>query len=61
MMCPLLLTHGVDDKQMPTRDARKLFGALGSKDKMLKIFTVREGGSHRIEEEPPQKRIIMSR
>ena len=30
---------------MPTRDARKLFNAVGSKDKTLKIFTVREGGS----------------
>lgn len=43
MMCPLLLTHGVDDGQMPTNNARKLFSALGSKDKMLKIFTVKEG------------------
>ena len=43
MMCPLLLTHGVDDKQMPTSNARKLFVALGSKDKMLKIFTAKEG------------------
>ncbi|MCY3824648.1 MAG: hypothetical protein OXG62_12345 [Nitrospinae bacterium] len=43
MMCPLLLTHGVDDGQMPTSNARKLFDALGSKDKMLKIFTVKEG------------------
>ena len=39
MMCPLLLTHGVGDKQMPTGNARKPFGVLGSKDKMLKIFT----------------------
>ena len=45
MTCPLLLTHGVDDKQVPTRDARELFNAVGSRDKTLKIFTVREGGS----------------
>ena len=42
MMCPLLLTHGVCDKQMPTSNARKLFGTLGSKDKMLKIFTAKK-------------------
>ena len=45
MMCPLLLTHGIDDEQMPTRDARKLFNAVDSRGKTLQIFTVREGGS----------------
>jgi dienelactone hydrolase len=45
MRCPFLLTHGIDDKQVPTSDARKLFKAVGSKDKTLKIFTVKEGGS----------------
>ena len=45
MRCPFLLTHGIDDKQVPTSDARKLFNAVGSKDKTLKIFTVKEGGS----------------
>ena len=45
MRCPLLLTHGIGDKQVPTRDAKKLFNAVGSGDKALKIFTVKEGGS----------------
>ncbi|MDE0331053.1 MAG: alpha/beta hydrolase [Nitrospinae bacterium] len=45
MRCPFLLTHGIDDKQAPTRDARKLFSAVRSKDKTLNIFTVGERGS----------------
>ena len=45
MQSPFLLTHGIDDKQVSTRDARSLFNAVGSKDKTLKIFTVKEGGS----------------
>ncbi len=45
MRCPFLLAHGVDDTQIPMRDARALFNAVGSKDKTFKIFTVAEGGA----------------
>ena len=45
MRCPFLLTHGIDDKQVSTRDAKLLYNAVGSKDKTLKIFSVKEGGS----------------
>ena len=45
MKCPFLLTHGIDDKQVSTRDAKLLYNAVGSKDKTLKIFSVEEGGS----------------
>ncbi len=45
MRCPFLLTHGAEDKQIPLRDARALYKAVGSKDKTLKIFTVAEGGA----------------
>ena len=45
MRCPYLLVHGIDDKQEGTPVARKLFRGVGSKDKTLKIFTVKEGGA----------------
>jgi len=45
MRCPFLLTHGADDKQIPLKDARSLFNAVGSKDKTFKVFTVAEGGA----------------
>jgi dienelactone hydrolase len=45
MRCPFLLTHGGDDEQIPMTDARKLFEAVGSADKTLRVFTTEEGGS----------------
>ncbi len=45
MQCPFLLVHGEDDQQIPMKDARALFQAAGSKDKELKIFDGKEGGS----------------
>jgi dienelactone hydrolase len=45
MRCPFLLTHGADDKQIPMKDARALFKAVGSKDKTMRVFTVAEGGA----------------
>ncbi|MFC1491234.1 alpha/beta hydrolase [Nitrospinota bacterium] len=45
MRCPFLLTHGEDDKQISLGDARRLFRAVGSKDKTFKVFTVAEGGA----------------
>jgi fermentation-respiration switch protein FrsA (DUF1100 family) len=45
MRCPFLLTHGSEDKQTPLRDAHKLFAAVGSADKTLRIFTPEQGGA----------------
>ncbi|MFC1492061.1 alpha/beta hydrolase family protein [Nitrospinota bacterium] len=45
MRCPFLLTHGAGDWRVPTREARALLRAVGSKDKTLRIFTVKEGGA----------------
>lgn len=45
LRCPLLVTHGTDDEQVPLSDAQKLFDAAGSKDKTLRIFTSEEGGA----------------
>jgi dienelactone hydrolase len=45
MRCPFLLTHGADDEQIPMSDAQKLFDAVGSPDKTLRVFTTAEGGA----------------
>ena len=43
--CPFLLVHGENDARIPLEDARALFNAVSSKDKTLKVFTEKEGGS----------------
>jgi dienelactone hydrolase len=43
--CPFLVVHGADDKVVPVLSAKKLFEAVGAKDKHLKIFTAEDGGS----------------
>lgn len=43
--CPVLITHGTEDEQVPLEDARTLFEAIASKDKTLRIFDGEEGGA----------------
>jgi dienelactone hydrolase len=43
--CPYLVTHGGNDRVVPVENAPKLFEAIGSKQKTLKIFTAEEGGA----------------
>jgi dienelactone hydrolase len=43
--CPVLVTHGTEDEQVPLEEAHKLFGAIASKDKTLRIFDAEEGGA----------------
>jgi dienelactone hydrolase len=45
VQCPVLLTHGTDDEQVPLADAHRLFESIGSKDKTLRIFDSEEGGA----------------
>ena len=45
VQCPFLLTHGTEDEQVPLEDAHKVFDAIGSKDKTLRIFDAEEGGA----------------
>jgi dipeptidyl aminopeptidase/acylaminoacyl peptidase len=45
MTMPFLVVHGADDKVVPVANAHKLYEAVGSKDKSLKIFTAGDGGS----------------
>jgi len=45
MRCPFLLVHGEDDQQIEMSVARRLFRAVGSKDKTFKVFRSAEGGA----------------
>ena len=42
---PFLLLHGAEDAQASTADAEKLFNAIASKDKTMRVFTAEEGGA----------------
>jgi len=43
--CPFLVTHGGNDRVVPVENAQKLYDAVGSKNKTVKIFTSEEGGA----------------
>ena len=43
--CPFLVTHGGNDRVVPVENAPKLYEAVGSKNKTIKIFTTEEGGA----------------
>jgi esterase/lipase len=43
--CPILITHGETDRQVPLQDAVNTFeGAVNSPQRELRIFTAAEGG-----------------
>jgi pimeloyl-ACP methyl ester carboxylesterase len=46
MACPFLLMHGAGDEQIPMETAQKCFDAVGSKQKVFKVFDREEGGFH---------------
>jgi dipeptidyl aminopeptidase/acylaminoacyl peptidase len=43
--CPVLITHGQDDRVVPVEAAHKLYAALKTPKKTLKVFTAEEGGA----------------
>jgi fermentation-respiration switch protein FrsA (DUF1100 family) len=43
---PFLLVHGANDTVVPVANAHRLYEALGTPRKHLKIFTAEEGGSY---------------
>ncbi|UCF75027.1 MAG: alpha/beta hydrolase, partial [Betaproteobacteria bacterium] len=44
--CPFLIVHAGDDGVVPVANAPKLYDAVGSQQKHLKIFSAEEGGSY---------------
>lgn len=45
LRCPLLITHGERDAQIPLEDAQKLYEAAGTEAKTLRVFRPEEGGA----------------
>ena len=43
--CPFLVTHAGNDRVVPVENAQKLYDAVGSKKKTIKIFGADEGGA----------------
>ena len=43
--CPFLVTHAGNDRVVPVENAQKLYEAVGSTNKTIKIFTTEEGGA----------------
>ena len=44
--CPFLIVHAADDTVVPVANAPKLFEAVGSRDKHLKILSTEDGGNY---------------
>ncbi|HVQ62178.1 MAG TPA: alpha/beta hydrolase, partial [Burkholderiales bacterium] len=43
--CPVLITHGANDRVVPVEAAHRLYAELKTPRKTLKIFTPEEGGA----------------
>jgi naringenin degradation protein FdeB len=43
--CPVLVTHGQDDRVVPVEAAHRLYAALKTRKKTLRIFTAEDGGA----------------
>jgi dipeptidyl aminopeptidase/acylaminoacyl peptidase len=43
--CPFLVVHGENDSIVPVEYAKRLYDAVGSRVKRLRVFTAEEGGS----------------
>ena len=42
---PFLVTHGANDRVVPAENAQKLYDAVGSTRKTLRVFTAEDGGA----------------
>jgi dipeptidyl aminopeptidase/acylaminoacyl peptidase len=52
--CAFYCIHGENDNIVPLEFAQKLFDAVGSKDKTLKVLTAHDGGSEHCQEDNRQ-------
>jgi len=46
IICPFLIVHAADDTVVPVTNAPKLYEAVGSKNKHLKILSAEDGGNY---------------
>lgn len=52
--CPFLITHGINDRQVPASEAQEVYGdAVNSSHRTLKIFTEAEGGIEHVNFDNP--------
>jgi naringenin degradation protein FdeB len=58
--CPYLVTHGQNDKLVNVNEAPKLFEAIGSKNKQLKMFTAEDGGAEHAHVDDRQKGVAFA-
>ncbi|MES2563494.1 MAG: prolyl oligopeptidase family serine peptidase [Pseudomonadota bacterium] len=58
--CPFLLMHGAQDAQVSNEDAQKMFDAIGSRDKTMRVFTADEGGAQHCQRDylPPACEVL---
>jgi dienelactone hydrolase len=54
IQCPFYCIHGGNDNIVPLEFAQKLYAAVGSKDKTLKVLTAEDGGSEHCQEDNRQ-------
>ena len=54
IQCPVYCIHGENDNIVPLEFAQKLYEAVASKDKTLKVLTAFEGGSEHCQEDNRQ-------
>jgi dienelactone hydrolase len=54
MECPFFCIHGINDNIVPVEFAERLYAAVGSKKKTLRILTAFDGGSEHCQEDNRQ-------
>jgi dienelactone hydrolase len=54
IQCPFYCIHGEHDNIVPLEFAQKLFDAVGSKDKTLRVLSAHDGGSEHCQEDNRQ-------
>lgn len=52
--CDLMIVHGAGDRHAPPSEAQRLYDAVSSRHKRLRIFTVAEGGSAHVNLDRPE-------
>jgi alpha-beta hydrolase superfamily lysophospholipase len=57
--CDLMIVHGADDRHAPPSEAQRLYDAVSSKHKKLRVFTTAEGGAAHVNLDRPEPALSM--
>lgn len=57
--CDLMIVHGASDRHAPPSEAQRLYDAVSSRHKRLRIFTEAEGGSAHVNLDRPEPALSM--